>query len=107
MAKSKSKRTKSLGEALDQRNRILNELVRRGQSGRWKQSDFMGVGTVIGNMADRLTMRGLDYMDANAMDKVRFGYNARTTMPTDEQYNAAVAKAEARAQARGKAATIG
>ena len=87
-----AKRTKSIDEALDQVMRIREELKRRGTPDRFG-TNYRGVGTVIGNMADRLTMRGIDFMSPKGMAK-QFSYEDRTTDVGDKAYNKAINKLE-------------
>ena len=95
MATSKSKRTKSIDEALDQSYRIQDELKRRGQEGRWgiTNGSFRKVGTVIGNMADRLSMKGIDFTSPKGM-ATQFSYEDRTTDVGDDAYNRAIKRLE-------------
>lgn len=90
-------RAATLGTKLDQRNRILDYYRSTGRS---ETADrimrgTMGVGGVIGNMADRVSMRGLDYTSPQGMNS-RVSFRDRTTAVTDAEWNNAMARLQRR-----------
>ena len=90
-------RAATLNTKLDQRNRILDYYRSTGRS---ETADrimrgTMGVGGVIGNMADRVSMRGLDYSSPRGMNS-RVSFRDRTTAVTDEEWNNAMARLQRR-----------
>ena len=93
----KKGRNKTLNQALQQRNRIVDYYENTGRKSTadriWRGTT--GVGGVVGNMADRITMRGGDYTDYRQMSKP-ISFEDRTTPVTDEEYNAAVNRIQKR-----------
>ena len=94
MARGKAK---TLSEALDQRNRIANyyESTGRSETANRILTGTTGVGGVIGNMADRITMRGGNYMDYKQMNKP-ISFKDRTTAVTDKEYDTAMKRLQSR-----------
>lgn len=86
-------KSKTLFQALDQRNRILDYYRNTGRSSTADRINrtTMAIGGTIGNMADRVSMRGGDPFTPQGMN-MKVSFRDRTTTPSDIEYNAAVAR---------------
>lgn len=95
-----NKGSKTLNTATRQLNRITDYYRRTGreETARKIRRKAMDVGGTIGNMADRVAMRGGDPFTAKGMN-MRVSLKDRTTSPTDAEYNAAVENAKTAAKA--------
>lgn len=94
--KSKAGRAKTISEKLDQRNRIADYIrkTRGVEAADRFTANAMKVGSVIGNMSDRMTMRGIDWISPRGMN-TKVSFKNRTNL-TQEEYDAAMAKQAAR-----------
>lgn len=90
-------RAVTLNTKLDQRNRILDYYRSTGREETASRilRGTMGVGGVIGNMADRVSMRGLDYTSPRGMNS-RVSFRDRTTAVTDTEWNDAMRRLQSR-----------
>ena len=97
---NRNRRTKTLNQALDQRNRIVRyyENTGRGKTAARIKRRTTGVGGVIGNMADRVAMQGGDPFTPEGMN-IPISYRDRTTKVTDKEYNDAMRRNQLRARA--------
>ena len=88
-------KSKTLNQATDQLNRITDyyERTGRGETARRIRSGSRSVGGVIGNMADRVSMRGGDPFTPQGMN-MKVSFRDRTTTPTDAEYNSAVSRSK-------------
>ena len=93
----RASRAVTLNTKLSQRNRILDYYRSTGREETANRilQGTMGVGGVIGNMADRVSMRGLDYMSPRGMNS-RVSFRDRTTAVGDEEWNNAMARLQRR-----------
>lgn len=90
-------RAATLNTKLDQRNRILDYYRSTGRPETAEKilRGTMGVGGVIGNMADRVSMRGLGYWTPQGMNS-RVSFRDRTTAVTDAEWKNAMARLQRR-----------
>ena len=101
---AKRGKSKTLNQALDQEHRILQYYRNTGRESTANRilEGTRSVGGVVGNMADRVAMRGYAIDSPEGM-KQKVSFKDRTTKVTNAEYNAAMQRNKEKAIARERA----